>query len=189
MKYLSICLTLSLNSSLSFASLTMHKTPSPLKLEKELGGRADGSAWTSQELKDKISVVFYVAPDQKELNDKASKALKKEKFDRNFYRSIAVVNMAASWIPDFLIEKKIKKSQEEFKDTLYLKDKKSVFVKKWGLKDKSSDILVFNEKGELIFRFDGKLADSDIKALVSTVKKAVTSLKQTNKSKTVSRSS
>jgi len=50
----------------------------------------------------------------------------KEKFSTEKTGSVVVVNMAASWLPDVMINKKLKIKQEEYKTTVYVKDLKKL---------------------------------------------------------------
>ena len=150
--------------------LPLGEVPPLLKLEGNGGGRVDGKPWSSLNLVGKVHVLFYVAPSQKELNRQASDAIKKEKFPREKYASIAVVNMAASSWPNFILSTKIKSSQKEFPHTLYLKDVDRAFVKNWDLKDNSNCVLVFGTKSEVLFRFCGKLPETKIKEMLSILR-------------------
>jgi predicted transcriptional regulator len=128
-----------------------------------------GGAWDSSMLKDKVYVMFYVDPDEKDKNEHFANALKKRHFDRSRYGSIAVVNMAATWKPNFIIEKILASKQKEFRDTIYVKDKKSVLVKEWNLADNESDILIFDKNGILLFYKAGKMTQDDMKKAIKII--------------------
>ena len=68
------------------------------------------------------------------------------------------------------IEQKIKASQEEYKRTLYVRDRESVLVKKWNLKDHSSAIVVLSHTGEVLYSFDGQLQEKDIQELLNVIR-------------------
>jgi len=152
-------------------AIEVGSVPPKVVLEGDNGGRTDGSAWSSQRLQGKVHVLFYVDPDEKDLNEPLIEALKKKHFDRSKYGSVAVVNLAATWKPNMVIEALLKKKQKEFPDTTYVKDKKSVLVKKWDLADNNSDVLVFDKKGKLIYQKFGKLSDGEISKVVSLIEK------------------
>jgi predicted transcriptional regulator len=84
---------------------------------------------------------------------------------------VAIVNLAATWLPNALIESKLKSKQKEFPDTTYVKDKKKVLVNTWKLADDNSDILIFDKKGKLIYKKFGKVSDSEIKSVISLIEK------------------
>jgi len=166
MKLLSLLLIM-LNMAVA---LELGKVPTHIYIEGERGAQINGDAFSSKILKDKVYVLFYVDPDEKEMNEHVSTALKAEKFDRHHYGSVAVINMAATWLPNFAIASKLKKKQEKYPDTLYVKDLQSVLVKEWDLADDSSNVLLFDKNGKLIFLKEGKLSDTDVTELISLVK-------------------
>ena len=166
MKILSLLLTI---LSLSIA-LELGKVPQHIYLEDELGTKINGDAFSSKMLKDKVYVLFYVDPDEKEMNEHVSTALKAEEFDRHHYGSVAIINMAATWLPNFAIASKLKKKQEKYPDTIYVKDLQSVLVKEWDLADDSSNVLLFDKDGKLLFLKRGKLSDKEVTELILLIK-------------------
>ncbi len=154
--------------SSSFA-LTLGQTPPCVVLDGKNGGKVDGSPWDSKMLQGKVYVVFYVDPDKKDLNEPFSEALKEQNFPLDQYTSIAIVNMAATWMPDFIIDAKLKAKQKKYPKAIYVRDKKKVLVKKWALEDDNSDILVFDKEGKLIFQHAGKLDANQIEKVLSLI--------------------
>lgn len=140
-------------------------------LEKELGGRLDGSAWSSSELQGKVHVLFYVDPDEKDLNEPLGERLKAENFSRENYQSIAVINMAATWLPNFALEGSLKSKQEKYPDTTYVKDFKKELVKKWELADDSNNVLLFDKQGNILYKIMGAATAEQIEEFISLVKK------------------
>ncbi|RJQ74637.1 MAG: transcriptional regulator [Desulfobacteraceae bacterium] len=153
--------------------MEMGKAPKTVTLQEKLGGHLDGSPWSSSQFKGKVSVLFYVDPDEKDLNNEASEALKAADFPLEKYQSFAIINMAATWLPNFAISSSLEEKQKQYKNTIYVRDYKKVLVKEWGLTDDTSDVLVFNKTGYLIFRKDGKLNEEEIKTLVKAVGEAI----------------
>jgi len=82
-----------------------------------------------------------------------------------------MINLAATWLPNAILESKLKAKQKEFPDTIYVKDKKKVLVNKWGLADDNSDILVFNKQGKLIYKKFGKLSEKEITFVLALIEK------------------
>ncbi|HIQ27037.1 MAG TPA: transcriptional regulator [Sulfurovum sp.] len=165
---------------LGFLVLVVHamaieigKVPNSVIISGDNGGKTDGTAWYSSDLKGKVHVVFYVDPDKKDDNNALSAALKKRHFDRKKYASVAIINLAATWLPNALIESKLKAKQKEFPDTIYVKDKKKILVKQWGLADDNSDILVFDKKGKLIYKKFGKVPKNEIKDIITLIGKNI----------------
>ena len=154
----------------AWAGIKMGHTPKNIELKGDLGGRLDGSPWESNELKGKVHVLFYVDPDEKNLNNEASEALKAEDFSRKKFQSVAIINMAATWLPNLAISSSLKKKQEQYPTTIYIRDYKKVVVNAWEISDDSSNVLAFDKQARLIFRKDGKLNQEDIRKLIRIIR-------------------
>ncbi len=151
-------------------ALSIGEKPQRVTLEGANGGSVkDGSPWSSQMIKDKVYVMFYVDPDEKDKNERVAEALKAKHFDRSKYGSIAIVNMAATWKPNFIIQKILESKQKKYKDTIYVMDKNKVLVDKWGVADDESNILLFDKNGKVIFYKAGRLSDEDIAKLIHLI--------------------
>lgn len=148
---------------LNLCALPIGETLPNITIEGENGGLVkDGSAWNSSTLKDKVLVMFYVDPDEKDTNSHFSDALKAKNFDKTKFGSLGVINLAATWKPNFVIEALLKEKQKEFPDTIYVKDKSSVIVKEWNVADDASDILIFSKDSKLLFYKSGAMSEDDI---------------------------
>jgi predicted transcriptional regulator len=153
------------------AELPIGEIPPKIVLEGDLGGRLDGTAWNSEELiSGKVMVLFYVDPDEADLNNHVSDALKAENFPLDKYGSVAIGNMDATWMPNFAINLVLKNKQEKHKSTIFIKDIKKTLVKKWGLSDDDSDIILFGKDGQVIYSHDGKFSDTQVKEIVQAVR-------------------
>ena len=150
--------------TLSLSAVTVGEVQKAITIEGENGGlvKDDGASWSSSSLKNRVSVMFYVDPDEKDTNSHFSAALKAKKYDRAKFRSLAVINLAATWKPNFAIESILKDKQVEFPHTIYVKDKNSVLVKEWEVADDASNILIFSKTGKLLFYKSGAMSESDI---------------------------
>ena len=115
-------------------------------------------------------VLFYVDPDESELNNHVSDALKAENFPLDKYGSVGMANMGATWLPNFAINIKLKSKQEKHKSTIYVKDLKKTVVNKWGLSDDNSDVILFGKDGKVLYSFDGKFSDAQVKEIIQAVK-------------------
>ena len=161
---------LMLSPTMVLAELPIGGIPSKVVLKDDLGGRLDGTQWSSEELvSGKVIVLFYVDPDESELNNHASDALKAENYPKEKYGSIGMANMAATWLPNFAINMKLKSKQEQYKSTVYVKDLEKTLVKKWGLSDDNSDVVVFGKDGSVLYSVDGKFTDAQVKEIVKVV--------------------
>lgn len=154
----------------SARALELGQVPPRVELQGELGGRLDGTLWRSDELKGKVHVLFYVDPDEKDTNNEASEALDREKFPAEKFQSVAVINMAATWMPNFAISLSIEEKQKRYPRTIYIRDYKRVLVRAWQIADDSSNILAFDKEGRLIFLKDGRLDTEEIQRLIQAIK-------------------
>ena len=170
MKILAIKIILILVPTMLLAELPIGEIPPKIVLKGDLGGRIDGTQWSSEELvSEKVIVLFYVDPDESELNNHVSDALKAENYPKEKYGSIGMANMAATWLPNFAINMKLKSKQEKHKETVYVKDLDKTLVKKWGLSDDNSDVIVFGKDGRVLYSVDGKFTDAQVKEIVKVV--------------------
>jgi YtfJ family uncharacterized protein len=150
-------------------AIELGEIPPKVELREKLGGRLDGKSWSSEELQGKVHVLFYVDPDEKDTNNDASEALDREKFSTDKFQSVGIINMAATWLPNFAISSAIKDKQKRYPKTIYLRDYKRVLVSAWKIADDSSNVLAFDKKGKLIFRKDGKLTVEEIQTLIKVI--------------------
>jgi len=151
-------------------AIEMGEIPPKVELKEKLGGRLDGKPWSSEELQGKVYVLFYVDPDEKDTNNDASEALDREKFPSDKFQSVGIINMAATWLPNFAISSAIKDKQKRYPRTIYVRDYKKVLVNVWKIADDSSNVLAFDKKGRLIFRKDGKLTAQEIQTLIKVIR-------------------
>ena len=173
MKYIALAFLACFAALPLYAELPLGKVPPVVTLSGKRGGRLDGTAWSSAELKGKVYILFYVDPDEKDLNEHVSQRLAREKHARKKVGSVAIINMDATWMPNFAIESALKEKQEKYKDTIYVKDFEKVLVKGWNLADDSNDIVAFDSFGKVIFSKDGKLSEEEIEELLRTVRQHI----------------
>ncbi|MBP1695823.1 MAG: transcriptional regulator [Deltaproteobacteria bacterium] len=146
------------------------EVPPKVELKEKLGGRLDETPWSSEELRGKVHVLFYVDPDEKDTNNEASEALDKEKFPGDKFQSVGIINMAASWLPNFAISSSLKDKQKRYPRTIYVRDYKKVLVNAWKIADDSSNVFAFDKQGKLIFRKEGKLTTEEIQKLIKAIR-------------------
>ncbi len=171
MKYPAIfLLAVCVLTSPAWAGLEVGQTPKAVELKGDLGGRLDGSPWNSKELTGKVHVIFYADPDEKDLNNDTSDALRAENFPREKYQSFAIINMDATWLPNFAISSALEEKQKQYPNAIYVKDYDKILVKEWGLADDNNDVLAFDKNGKLIFMKAGKLTPEDIQKLVGLIR-------------------
>jgi len=157
-------------AAVNLFAVTIGEKPQTVILQGDNGGYVkDGSPWSSEMIREKVYVLFYVDPDEKDKNERVAEALKARHFDHSKFGSIAVVNTAATWKPDFAIKLILKQKQKKYKDTIYVMDRDKILVDKWGLADDDSDILLFDKDGKVLFYKAGRLSDEDIAKLIHLI--------------------
>ena len=164
---------LSLLLSLPLLALQINKVAPNVILEGDKGAKVDGTPWSSDSLRGKVHVMFYVDPDEKDTNSALSEALKAENLDHSKFASVAVINMAATWLPNFAIASTLAKKQEKYPYTIYVKDLEKVLVNAWNVADDSSDIIIFDKQGKIIYLHEGKVEDDKIPSVIALVKAAM----------------
>ena len=157
-------------SQTGFCQLQTGQQPPQVEIKGETGSKIDGSAWSSTTITGKVYSLFYVDPDEKGANEDLEAALKKEDFDKSKYGSIAVINLAATWKPNLIIEKILAGKQKDYPDTIYVKDKASVLVKQWKLQDNAYVVLLFDKTGKMLFHKSGALSAKDIAEYIAMIK-------------------
>ena len=155
---------------LQLFSLQLKETPLEVTLDGKDGGKVDGTAWSSSMLTGKVHVLFYVDPDKKDVNEAFADALKEANFSHDKYTSVAVINLAATWKPNFIIEAILKKKQKKFPHAVYVKDKKKVLVDKWTLADDASNVVIFSKEGKVLYFKNGKLDENEISKVIQLIK-------------------
>ncbi len=163
-------LLLPLLFSLSLSAVEIGQTLPTVTLDEEKGGRVTGEAWSSTELQGKVHLLFYVDPDEKDLNNALSDAVKAAEMDRSKYASVAIINMAATWKPNFAINSALKKKQEKFPHTVYVKDMDKHLVKAWNVADDNSDIILLDKNGKVLFYHEGQVEGDQINKVIRLIK-------------------
>jgi predicted transcriptional regulator len=140
-------------------------------LQGDNGETLEGKAFDSNSLKGKVTLLVHIDPDAKNLNQHVDKALMKAKLDSPNFASVAVINVVSTWIPRGILKMALRVKKKEFPKTVYVLDYAKTFVEKWNVLDHSSSYLLFNPKGSVIFRKDGKLSVKDVGRLLKALQK------------------
>jgi len=156
--------------SLSLSAVEIGSTLPSITLDGDKGGRVAGGAWASSELTGKVHLVFYVDPDESDTNNALSDAVKKSSPDRSKFTSVAIINMAATWKPNFAIQSVLEGKQEKFPHTIYVKDMDKHIVESWKIADDSSDIILLDKSGKIIFAHEGEVDAAGIKEVIKLIK-------------------
>tara|TARA_R110000868_G_scaffold117600_3_gene312213 strand:- start:8030 stop:8551 length:522 start_codon:yes stop_codon:yes gene_type:complete len=165
-KVLSLFLAL---SSLQAFAIAPGDTVSKIVLEYGEGQKVEGGAFSTDEMKGKLAVLFYVDPDEKDTNEAFSQALVEKNYSLDQYSSFAIINMAATWLPNFAIASSLKEKQKKYTRTVYAMDLRKNFVKQWALSDDASVIVIMDKEGKVLYRHDGKMDDSEIQKAIKII--------------------
>ncbi|WP_456404135.1 YtfJ family protein [Hydrogenimonas sp.] len=159
--------------ALPLLALEVGKPLPRLVLDGEAGGRVDGTPFESDALRGKVTVLFYVDPDKKSLNEAFTDALHAQHFDRSRYQSVAIVNMAATWMPNFAIASALKSKQKKFPDTIYVKDRHKKGVEVWRMHDDDANFAILSRDGEVLYFRAGKIPETDYETIFSIIRSAM----------------
>ncbi len=134
---------------------------------------SQGKVYTldSDEFKGKVLSVLYVDPDKKDLNNHVEDVLTKDQgLDRNkTYKNLAITNLKASKLPNFIIKSVIKNKQEKT-GAIILLDDKYTMLNLWGLKNHSSDLIILDKNRICRYIYRGKLTKEEVIKAVNIIK-------------------
>ena len=154
-------------------ALEVGKVISTLVLKDVEGGKVTGEPWSSDELRGKVFSIFYVDPEERARNEELETAYKTENFPMKLHGSVAIINMAAAWYPNNMIESLLKKKQENFPLTTFVKDTNRKLVKEWGLADDEVNIIVVDKAGKVLFLSKKPVPSSDFAKLFKIVRNSL----------------
>lgn len=161
-------------------SLKIGEQAPTVVLQGKTGGLVGkAGAWRSESLKGKIHVLFYVDPDQKDINEHVADAIKKKGFPGEQFGSVAVINMSATLLPNFILDRILAKKQKAFSRTVYVRDIGRNLVHHWGLADDSYDVVLFDENGVVQLVSKGEMPVEAVDRLIELIASGVERLKTT----------
>jgi predicted transcriptional regulator len=171
MKHLSFFILTLLCLSSAKAQFPLNSSLPPLTLSGKSGGHLDGSTWKlSDSIKsNKVTVIFYVDPDVKDLNEEISEVLSKRNFPKEKVQYVAIINMQASWLPNFAIANALEKKQKKYPNTLYLKDLDKSGVKNWRVPDDENNIIILSGGDRILFSHFGRLPQEKFAEVISLI--------------------
>lgn len=140
-----------------------------LQLAGDQGGLTNGEKWTSEMIKDHIWLLFYVDPDHKDDNPELEKALSKEQFPEDRFGSIAIINMAATWLPDAILKPSLESKQRDYPRVTYVLDRKKNLVERWNLTDNTYNVLILDKEARVLFAKAGPLQAKEIAEVIRVI--------------------
>ncbi len=158
-------------SAFSAFKLEVGQSLPALSIAGEHGGNVkDGGTWNSQSMNGTLNFLVYVDPDDSELNDALVNRLHDEKFPEQYFHSVAVINMAATWKPNAIIMSVLRGKQEKFPRTTYVFDKDRYAAQNWNLTPEGYHVLLVDRDGSVLYEKTGKLEKNEIESFVDLIK-------------------
>ena len=162
MKKTIVLLTLAVASL--FAEVDMETPLTAVTLEGDNGSYYTGEAWDSSMLQGKTTMLMYVDPDEKNKGEVFKPTI--EAFERdldfNKFQILVILNLNATWKPDFVIRSLMKSKLTDYPKRTYILDTNSVLVKEWGLTDNEYNTLVINDESKVIYSHSGRWKEGEI---------------------------
>jgi hypothetical protein len=125
----------------------------------------------ADEFKGRVLSIFYVDPDEKDLNKHVEDALLKDSgLDRNkTYKGLGITNLKATKMPNFIIKSIIKDKQEKTGSVILL-DYDYTILNLWRLKNHSSDLVILDKDRICRYVYNGKLPPEEVIKAVNVIK-------------------
>ncbi|OGP85402.1 MAG: hypothetical protein A2V87_08060 [Deltaproteobacteria bacterium RBG_16_58_17] len=125
----------------------------------------------SPEFEGRVMSIFYVDPDEKDMNVHVEDALLKDTgLDRKTrYKGLGITNMKATALPNFLI-KGIVKSKREKTGAIILLDDDYTILNLWGLQNDSSNIVIVDKERICRYIYKGKLPPEEVAKVIEIIK-------------------
>ena len=157
------------------AEVDMQHPLPQVTLEGDNGGYYSGETWDSSMLQGKTTMLMYVDPDEKskgEVFKPTIEAFEKE-LDFSTFQILVILNLNATWKPDFLIKSLMKSKITTYPKRTYILDSNSVLVKKWGLNDNEYNTLVINDESKVIYSHSGEWKEGEITKIDTLIRSQV----------------
>ena len=130
---------------------------------------ADDKVFTMESWAGKVLLVNYVDPDEADLNEHFSEAMKKAKEEGRLkeetYKGIGIADCAATWKPNVAIRLIAGKKAEKFK-TVILFDYDAKLRNAWGLQKDTSNVILLDKNRVCRAIVRGRVADDQVEKLV-----------------------
>jgi uncharacterized protein len=148
--------------------------------ELEVGTKASDWSFKDSDKKDftmeswagKVLMINYVDPDESDLNEHFTDAMKKAKDDGRLnsanYKGIGIADCAATWKPNFAIRAIAGKKAKKYK-TVILFDYEATLRTAWGLKKDTSNIIILDKSRGCRAIVRGRVPDDQVETLVQLV--------------------
>lgn len=122
--------------------------------------------------KGKVQVVQYIAANfgVRKQNKAFNDSLVEKRFTSEQMSTTIIVNMADTMeMAKGMVMKKLAKSKAEHHTIDFVIDDHGVGLQRWGMKNKSSAVIVLDQNGRVLFAKDGPLSDIEIEATIRLI--------------------
>lgn len=130
---------------------------------------ADGASFTMESWSGRVLLVNYVDPDESDLNEHFTDAMKKAKDEgllkEETYRGIGIVDCAATWKPNFLIRAIAGDKAKKYK-TVILFDYDAKLRNAWGLAKDTANAVLLDKNRVCRAIVRGKVPADQVESLV-----------------------
>ncbi|WP_417596861.1 YtfJ family protein [Oceanospirillum sp.] len=136
--------------------------------------KIDYRAWQSQQLTGKVYVIQHIAgrSSAKALNAPLIDRIKAENLPKDRYQTVTVVNTDdAIWGTGGIVKGKLESSKKEFPWSMMVLDKEGVALSVWGLKEKSSAVIVVDTENRVRWVKDGALTDHEQQEVMALIRR------------------
>ncbi len=136
-----------------------------------MDGTGKAYSLTSPEYQGKVMSIFYVDPDEKDLNSHVEDALLKDPgLERNVrYKGLGITNLKASKLPNFVIKAAIKSKQKKTGAVILL-DPDYIILNSWGLQNDTSSLVILDKERICRYIYNGKLPQAEVDKVLSIIK-------------------
>ncbi len=130
---------------------------------------ADDKLFTMESWAGKVLLVTYVDPDESDLNEHFTDAMKKAKDDgllkEETYKGIGFADCAATWKPDALIRAIAGRKAKKY-NTIILFDYDASLRKAWGLGKDTSNVILLDKNRVCRAIVRGRVPDDQVAGIV-----------------------
>jgi predicted transcriptional regulator len=125
----------------------------------------------SPDFQGRVMSIFYVDPDEKDMNVHVEDALLKDPgLERKTrYKGLGITNMKASALPNFIIKGVIKSKQEKT-GAIILLDFDYTILNLWGLKNDSSNLVILDKERICRYIYKEKLPPEEVVKVIQIIK-------------------
>lgn len=130
---------------------------------------ADGNTFTMESWKGKVLFINYVDPDESDLNEHFTEAMKKAK-DQGLlrdetYKGIGIADCKATWKPDALIRTIAGNKAKKYKTTI-LFDYDASLRNAWGLEADTANAILLDKNRVVRVIVRGKVPEKEVASIV-----------------------